>query len=318
MLRTTKLHHLVLCLVSMLLASPALAEIRTRPVTLVPDAKQPVTLTDILFGDETIDVTLTAKAGNTLSVTLTSKHPQAYFNVLPSGSEEAIFIGSVSGSAFTGPLPADGTYIVRVYQMRAAARRNDTANVKLAMSLLTKAPEPAAARSAQPESQAAATPTPFSYSGELHGVSFGVSSPNTADGNRVTVTPSGLATVNDAETIDVDGIVTGADVGDIDTDGSPEIYVYVRARKDGAPGSLVAFSTSKKKSMSQITVPQLTPKQAKGYRGGDEFALVENAIARRFPIHNDDKPTAKMRQLQYKLRPGEASWVLKVDRAIEF
>ena len=80
----------------------------------------------------------------------------------------------------------------------------------------------------------------------------------------------------------------------------------------------MALSANKKKSMSQIAVPELTPKQAKGYRGGDEFALVENAIARRFTLHNGDKPTDRMRQLQYKLRPGEASWVLKVNRATEF
>jgi hypothetical protein len=316
MFRTAHLRRLVLCLFSVLLASPATAQIRTRPLTLAPDAK-PVTLTDILFGEETIDVTLPAKSGNTLNVTLTSKQPQAYFNVLPPGSDEAIFIGSVSGSTFTGPLPKDGTYIVRVYQMRAAARRNETADVKLSLNLLTKAPEAAALQSSKAEAKPAAA-TPFSYSGELHGISFSVSSPNTAEGNRVTVTPSGLAAVNDAQTVDVDGIVTGADVGDIDTDGSPEIYVYVRARQDGAPGSLVAFSANKKKSMSQIAVPELTPKQAQGYRGGDEFALVENAIARRFTLHKGDNPTGKMRQLQYKLRPGEASWVLKVDRATEF
>ncbi len=315
-MQRTVLNHFVFCLFSILLASEAMAEMRTRPVALVPDAK-PVILTDVIFGDETIDVTMAAKTGNTLSVTLTSKQPQAYFNVLPPGSEEAIFIGSVSGSTYTGQLPEDGTYVVRVYQMRAAARRNETADVKLAISLRTKAPE-AAAASAAPEAKPVSTATPFSYSGELHGISFGVSSPNTAEGNRVTVTPSGLAAVNEAQTIEVDGIVTGADVGDIDTDGSPEIYIYIRTLSDGGPGALVAFSTNNKKSMSQITVPELTAKQAKGYRGGDEFALVENVIARRFRLHKDGKPTGKMRQLQYKLRPGEASWVLKVDRTTEF
>lgn len=298
----------------MLFASPALAEIRTRALTVETDARQPTVVTDILFGDETLDVTVNAKSGNSLNVTLTSKHPQAYFNVLPPGSQEAIFVGSVSGGNFSGTLPADGTYTLRVYLMRAAARRSETADVKLAVDLRSKAPAMAAtASNPQPQSTA-----PFSYSGELHGISFSVSSPNSAQGNTVVVTPGGLSAVNEPQTVEAGGIVTGADVGDIDTDGSPEIYIYVQAGEDGAPGSLVAFSTNKKKSMSGITVPDLTAKQAKGYRGGDEFALVENTIARRFKLHKGGKPTGKMRQLQYKLRQGEASWTLKVDRVIEF
>lgn len=298
-----------------LLASPALAEIRTRSLTVVTDARQPTVVTDILFGDETLDLTLDAKAGSSLNVTLTSKHPQAYFNVLPPGSQEAIFVGSVSGGNFSGTLPADGTYTLRVYLMRAAARRSETADVELAVSLMSKAQAMTAAPAATSQ---AASIAPFNYSGELNGISFSVSSPNSAQGNTVVVTPSGLSAVNEAQTIKINGIVTGADVGDIDTDGSPEIYIYVQAGEDGAPGSLVAFSTNKKKSMSGITVPDLTAKQAKGYRGGDKFALVENAIARRFQLHKGGKPTGKMRQLQYKLRPGEASWTLKVDRVIEF
>jgi len=59
-----------------------------------------------------------------------------------------------------------------------------------------------------------------------------------------------------------------------------------------------------------------------GYRGHDEFAVVENSLARRFPIFpvepGDTKPTGKMRQLQYKLQQGEAGWLLKVEKTTEF
>ena len=43
------------------------------------------------------------------------------------------------------------------------------------------------------------------------------------------------------------------------------------------------------------------------------MAVVEGVLARRFSIGG-----GKMRQLQYKLHPGEASWQLKVDRVAEF
>lgn len=310
-------------LLSAITALPALAQVRTRPVTFpqatAATAQQSATLTDIVFGEEAIDFTVTAKAGNVLSVNLASKNTQAYFNVLPPGSEEAIFIGSTSGTSFSGVVDKDGSYIVRAYLMRAAGRRNETADIKLTITLGAKAPTPAAAAPNAGATPAAATPpAAFDRTEQLHGISFRVTSPNSAGKNTVTVLPSGLAVVNEAETVEIDGIVTSAEAGDIDADGSPEIYVYVRGRSGGAPGTLVAFSTNKKKSMSPIRVPDLASKDAEGYRGGDEFAVVENSVARRFKLHGASGPTGKMRQLQYKLHKGEASWVLKVHRRDEF
>lgn len=51
--------------------------------------------------------------------------------------------------------------------------------------------------------------------------------------------------------------------------------------------------------------------------GHDEFQVVENSLVRRFPIYKDGdsnaKPSGKMRQLQYKLKAGEAGWLLKLE-----
>jgi hypothetical protein len=56
--------------------------------------------------------------------------------------------------------------------------------------------------------------------------------------------------------------------------------------------------------------------------GHDEFAVVENVLARRFPVYRpgdtNAKPTGGVRQLQYKLVPGEAGWLLKLDRKVDF
>ncbi|MEY3069543.1 MAG: hypothetical protein RLZZ456_1242, partial [Pseudomonadota bacterium] len=61
---------------------------------------------------------------------------------------------------------------------------------------------------------------------------------------------------------------------------------------------------------------------SKGYMGHDEFVVGEGIIAQRFPIYNEGdnnaNPTGKTRQLQYKLTAGEAGWVMKVDRVVEF
>jgi len=49
--------------------------------------------------------------------------------------------------------------------------------------------------------------------------------------------------------------VIGADIGDINVDGSPEIYVYIKAKDKG---SLIAYSANKKKSLSDIYLPPIT------------------------------------------------------------
>jgi hypothetical protein len=164
-----------------------------------------------------------------------------------------------------------------------------------------------------------AEPTPpFDRKEELQGITFQVFSPNLRSGNRLTVTPAGLEEDNKPIEMDVAGIITRTEVADLNVDGSPELYVY---GFDGSSQTLFAWSANKKKSLSQISLPDLDATQSKGYRGGDEFAVVEGILGRRFPIHDDSapfKPNGKMRQIQYKLHAGEAGWLLKVDKVVEF
>ncbi len=48
--------------------------------------------------------------------------------------------------------------------------------------------------------------------------------------------------------------------------------------------------------------------------------VLENALGRRFPVAvSSEKSSAsskKLRQIQYKLAPGEAGWVLKGDKVV--
>jgi hypothetical protein len=165
-----------------------------------------------------------------------------------------------------------------------------------------------------------AEPTPpFDRKEELQGITFHVFSPNNRSGNTLTVTPAGLEEENKPIEMNVAGIITRIEVADINVDGSPEIYVY---GSDGKSQTLLAWSANKKKSLSSITLPDLDAAQSKGYRGGDDYAVVEGILARRFPTYPDDqpvsKPTGKTRQIQYKLHAGEAGWLLKADKMIEF
>ncbi len=69
------------------------------------------------------DYRIQARAGQTLSVTLKASHPQLFLNLGLGTSEDAMFNGSLSGNRVVRRLPDDGDYWIRVYLMRAAARR---------------------------------------------------------------------------------------------------------------------------------------------------------------------------------------------------
>jgi len=159
---------------------------------------------------------------------------------------------------------------------------------------------------------------------KLEGITFHVQATNEGSLNQLTITPSGLSIVNDVIKEEIDGSVSGAEVADINNDGSPEIYVYVNSAGSGSYGSLIAYSSNNKKSLTGIYMPPLEDdkKNSVGYMGHDEFAVVESSFARRFPIYKKDdsnaKPTGGMRQLQYKLVPGEATWKLKLVNSTEF
>ncbi len=159
---------------------------------------------------------------------------------------------------------------------------------------------------------------------KLEGITFHVQATNEGSLNQLTITPSGLSIVNDVIKQEIDGSVTGAEVADINADGSPEIYVYVNSAGSGTYGSLVAYSSNNKKSLTGIYMPPLEDdkKNAVGYMGHDEFAVVESSFARRFPIYKKEdstaNPTGGTRQLQYKLVPGEATWQLKLVNSTEF
>ncbi len=98
-------------------------------------------------GNNSVEYRLGARAGQTMTVTFRARNPSANFNVNAPGSDTALFVGSVSGSDFTGTLPADGIYVVQVYLVRAAARRNESADYTIDFSIGSgsgRAPQPGA------------------------------------------------------------------------------------------------------------------------------------------------------------------------------
>lgn len=90
------------------------------------------TLRGRITGYEIVDYMVGAEAGQTMIVNMTTESGANYFNLMaPGETEVAFFNGSINDNSYVGRLAETGDYTIRVYQMRSAARRQETANYTL-------------------------------------------------------------------------------------------------------------------------------------------------------------------------------------------
>lgn len=118
---------------ALLVAQSASAQ-QTVPVTFAK-GKSSATLTGSITGDQDRTYTVDARAGQTMTVTLKSTKGSTEMNVFAPGNETAISLGATDPYKFTTVLPATGRYRVQVFQMRASARRGETANYTLTIGI---------------------------------------------------------------------------------------------------------------------------------------------------------------------------------------
>lgn len=230
--------------------------------------------------------------------------------------------GNVKGDQIVDYQPsisAEGAYTIRVDPKHSLARCHETATASLDVSIAGRSKTTGTGSLGANETSGA-----FDRALELQGIRFVVTCANEGSQNTLRIVPAGLEIDNSPIVRTIDGIVTGAEVADLNMDGSPEIYVYVTSAGSGSYGSLVAYSANRRKSLSEIYLPPVTQNKvaSKGYMGHDEFTVGEGVLLQRFSIYHkadsNAKPTGGTRQLQYKLVPGETGWVLKVDGMIEY
>lgn len=113
-------------------------------------------------GYSDLDYLVRAGAGQTITVSLRVSNRSNYFNVLPPGSKDVAMHVGQTGEDFKGVLPADGDYKIRVYLVRAAARRNESSKYTLTVGITGKALEPV------PASKDAVIPgTPYHASAKI-------------------------------------------------------------------------------------------------------------------------------------------------------
>ena len=143
-------------------------------------------------------------------------------------------------------------------------------------------------------------------------------------GKKMTITPAGLKGDNKPITHTIDGYVNDAEIADLNADGSPEIYIYTVSEGTGRFGNVIGYSVNNGKSISEINFPDIKSNKeaSEGYGGKDDFAIVENSLVRRFPIFKEGDanaaPSGGTKQIQYKLKKGEATWQLVIDRVVSY
>ncbi|QHB71059.1 g-type lysozyme inhibitor [Stenotrophomonas sp. 364] len=127
-------------LTALLALVPTLAgaadKVTTTPVQFAKGTSS-ATLRGTVAGYDTVRYTVAARAGQTMTVTLggsANANLNVYAPGVVPGQGEAL--GSTDETRrWTGTLPASGTYVVQVYQMRAQARRGEKAPHTLTVAI---------------------------------------------------------------------------------------------------------------------------------------------------------------------------------------
>jgi len=118
---------------ALLIGVPAAAQ-QTVPVTFAK-GKSAATVTGSIKGDQDRTYTVDARAGQMMTVTLKSTKGNAEMNVFAPGNDTAISLGATDPYKFSTTLPTSGRYRVQVFQMRASARRGETASYNLTIAI---------------------------------------------------------------------------------------------------------------------------------------------------------------------------------------
>ncbi len=106
--------------------------------------------------------------------------------------------------------------------------------------------------------------TELTYPGSK--ISFKVS----VKGDSLVIQPSGLSISNETLYHDITGYtVVNAEMGDLNIDSYPEVFVYLTSDGSGSYGKFIGYSVNNGKSVSQVYLPEISENNEvnKGYMG---------------------------------------------------
>jgi hypothetical protein len=129
--------------------------------------------------------------------------------------------------------------------------------------------------------------------------------------NPLTVRPVGFESDARPISFTTRGRVYSAQIDDLNGDGYPDLVLFLYTDSNAIFGTVYGFLSAANKEIIPCPLPDLTMdgKVNTGYKGHDQFSLLEGTILRQFPVYNPgddkDKPTGGKRVIQYKVAPGE-------------
>ena len=142
------------------------------------------------------------------------------------------------------------------------------------------------------------------------------------DRNTLNIRPIGFKAEVREVNLELKGRVVSTEVDDLNNDGFPDIIIFVIDANEKL--SLFSIASRDNERIEPIYFPDITNDMqlSKGYRGKDEYKLVEGVLFRKFPIYESDTsiktPTNKVRQIMYRVVPGEqGTWRFKSFKSFE-
>lgn len=132
-----------------------------------------------------------------------------------------------------------------------------------------------------------------------------------ANQNQLTIRPVGFESGARDMSFFIQGRVAKAEIDDLNSDGFPDLVLYVYSDSNAVFGTVYAFLSEANKSISPCMLPDvmLNGKINTGYKGHDTFALMESFLQQKFPIYKTgdekEKPTGGTRVVLYQLGKDE-------------
>jgi hypothetical protein len=127
------------------------------------------------------------------------------------------------------------------------------------------------------------------------------------EGNLLTVKPIGFDGSAREISFPLRGRVSKAEIDDLNSDGFPDMVLYVYSDSNAVFETVYAFLSEGNKSITGCVLPDpmMDGKINTGYKGHDTFILMEGNLLQKFPIYkpgdDKDKPTGGTRVVLYQM-----------------
>jgi hypothetical protein len=129
--------------------------------------------------------------------------------------------------------------------------------------------------------------------------------------NQLSIKPIGFDNEAKEMSFMIRGRVAKAEIDDLNNDGFPDLVLYLYTDTSGIFGTVYAFLSEANKSITPCELPDimLNGKVNTGYKGHDQFSLLESYLQQKFPIYktgdDKDKPTGGTRVILYQMGRNE-------------